>query len=84
MSAMLNRYVWVYASFDKKRHIWEWSSWQGVEGGSGLGIPTPHKKTFARNGVRYHMQCERDISDADAIQIVRSLYEFEFATARVR
>lgn len=84
MPTILNRYVWVYLSHDKKRNIWEWATWLGKDDGTGLGIPTPFIKTFLRNGVRYTVRSERELPVEDALQIVRSLYEYEFATARIR
>lgn len=82
--ANLNRYVWVYLSRDKKRNIWEWSTWFSPdEKPIADGIPTPHKQTFGRNGIRYHVHSEHPLPVADALQIVRSLYEYEFSAARI-
>lgn len=81
---VINRYVWVFLSHDKKRNIWEWSTWYSPDDKLGYGIPTPHCKVYARNGVRYTVWSEYPLPDADALQIVRSLYEYEFSTARIR
>jgi len=81
---ILNRYVWVYLSHDQKRNIWEWSSWQSKDDNGGLGIPTPHLKVYSRNGVRYTVRSEYPLKPEDALQIVRSLYEYEFSTAHIR
>lgn len=48
-----------------------------------LGINMSHMETYVRNGVRYTVYSDRKLPIEDALQIVRSLYEYEFATGRL-
>lgn len=85
MVGFINRYVWVYKSLDKKRTVWEWSVWHSPEADNRLiGITMTHKATYTRNGIRYTVNSADELPQEDALQIVRSLYEYEFATSRVK
>jgi hypothetical protein len=80
---MTERYVWVYINVDRKTSEVELTSFVSPDKhGEHLDtIATPFYYRLVRNGVRYNVSCQIQLSEKTAIRIAGTLYDAEFEIA---
>ena len=82
--SILNRYVWVYLSWDETKQEGELSLWTSPDPNAPRldTIATPFVYHAIRNDVRYNVNSEIKLAEKTVIRICGTMYDTEFAVPK--
>jgi len=82
--SILNRYVWVYLTWDEKKQEGELSLWTSPDANAPRldTIATPFVYHAVRNDVRYNLSSEISLAEKTVIKICGTMYDTEFVMSK--
>lgn len=84
MSGFINRYVWLYWSWNRTMRRWEWMQFVSTESGPAPLLDTPYAASLVRDGVRWNVRSELPIPTEQLKRLIVPIHRNFFEGANVR